>query len=323
MSRSEARASKKARNWCSYEWWTTSADDSSLTPSSVQRSGSSPSIRLDQSFPSRITPCAADEVDPEVVGLIGIHHGGDLADGAVREPEDRHRRGGVLVPREDRVVRPGRVAADLLHGRAHERQERIDGVAAHRQEAAPATDPEPVPFVLRDRRPDLVVVVDLGVVERPDQVALEEAAGGGELWREADVEADAGLALRSPRRPLVSVAQLLDVEGDGLLDDEMLPGARRSDGLRGVQVAPAARGPRRRCPAARAVRRGPGRARWDGRRSAATGVASTSVRLRADGHDLDVRDLLERGEVRSGRPAIPDQADSPRHRASRPVRVIA
>ena len=61
----------------------------------------------------------------------------------------------------------------------------------------------------------------------------------GELWREADVEADAGLH-SALCHGLGERRQLRDVEGDGLLDDEMLPGARRSDGLRGVQVAPTA-----------------------------------------------------------------------------------
>ena len=146
-------------------------------------------------------PVAADEVHPQVVRLVRVDHRRDLADRAVRVAQHRHRRGGVLVGREVRVRRRGLVARHLGDVVAHEQQQAVQRVAAGGQQRRAAAVAPQVPLVLADLGPDVVVVVDLGVVDGADQVAVDEPLGGGELLPEPHLQAHAGAHARPPARP--------------------------------------------------------------------------------------------------------------------------
>ncbi len=144
-----------------------------------------------------------------------------------------------------------------------------------------------VPLVLADLRPDVVVVVGLAVVQRPEQVAgVDDALRHGELLREPHLQADAGAHAGLAHRRLHG-AQAGQVERHRLLDDQVLAGLRRGDRLLGVE--PAARAevdhvdvgslraaPRSRAPPPPGGRRG--RRTRPAPRSRAVHTAATSTR---------------------------------------------
>ncbi len=179
---------------------------------------------------------AADEVRVEVVRLQAVDHRRHLAQPAVLELQDRHRRGVVLVLLEHPVFRLGRVADHLHHvRRAHAVQQRVHRVAARREQAAAARGLLGVPAVLAVPRADAVVVVHFAVMDLPNQPLVDDRLERQELAREAALETYARLHARLLHRRH-HPAQVLFRQAQRLLDDEMLARLGCGDDLVGVLV---------------------------------------------------------------------------------------
>ena len=162
-----------------------------------------------------------------------------LADAAVLELENRHAARVVLVFFEILVRRSGRVTADTLDLVAHVEQQRVERVAAGREQTAAAGVALGVPAELPVPRADAVVVVHLPVVDSPQQPAIDHALRGDELAREAQLETDARLDA-GPGHRLLHRAQILQVQRERLLDDQVFASLGGGDDLARVLVRVAA-----------------------------------------------------------------------------------
>ena len=193
---------------------------------------------------------------------------------------------------------------------AHEHQQAVERVAAGGEERAAAAVAPQVPLVLADLGPDVVVVVDLGVVHRADQIAVDEALGHRELLAEAHLEAhagaDAGGRARRPRRRACSSRS----RPIGFSMIRCLPACAAAIAcaacrLLRLQMSITSM-------SGRAIRSAKSRTTSSGRPSRPAELAADRDRAGgADRDDLAAVDQAVRAEVRSRGPSRTDQADSP------------
>ena len=172
-----------------------------------------------------------DQVGVEVVGLQAVDDRRGLADTPVPELQDRRGGRGVFVWREDRIRALRGIARDLVDLRVHAQQQRVDRMAARRQERTAAEAAPRVPAILPVPRADAVVVVDLAIVQFPNESRIDDGLGCKELRRVAALEADARLDARL-RCYFLHREHFAPVNGQRLLDHHMLAMPRRRDELR-------------------------------------------------------------------------------------------
>ncbi len=162
-------------------------------------------------------------------------------DAAILELQNGDAGGGIFIAGKIPVSGLRGITADRFHLFAHAQEQRVQGMATGREEAAAAGVFARVPAVLTIPGADAVIIIDLAVVDGPQQAAVDDGFNREELAGEAALEADTrfdfGLA-----DGLLNGQAILPVQSEGLFDDQMLSRLGRGDGMAGVVLRIAADG---------------------------------------------------------------------------------
>ena len=171
----------------------------------------------------------------EIVRLQAVDHCGAFADPSVGEFHEGRGARRVLVGGEYGVTALRGITGDLFDVAPHAEQQRVERMAARRQQR---TAPElllRVPAILPVPGTDAMVVVDFAVVNPAEQARVDHRPGREKLRRISAFEADAG-GDPACRRGLLHVDDVGPFDRQRLLDDDVLPMPRGEHELLGVLV---------------------------------------------------------------------------------------